>query len=254
MRHCRRFGVALLAAGMAALAVAPAATALSASVRTGGGMLVVRAGPGTGFQGYSSVDDGSSTEIVCQHAGVQVDGPGGSSILWDQLTSGGWVSDAYVYTGSSSQVASTCPYAPDPLRPNARGVDDAISWEYQRLGSRSDEGWCLRFQAQAFGWTYAGFATAQDQYQWLKSHGQISAGVPPRGALTWYSTPDGAGHITVSVGAGRVIGTSVHGSVGVASYTYMGGYEGWSPPYFANGGWRPGADHARRRPGNLLSR
>lgn len=236
MRRSGRWGGALLMAGVATLVQVSAVTAASAMVRTGGATLTIRAGPGTAFYGYGSVGNDSSAEVVCQHYGPRVDGPRGNSSRWDQLASGGWISDAYVYTGSRRQGAPSCAYATDPPRINPRGVDGAISWEYQRLGSTRGQGWCLRFQAEAFGWGHAGFAAAEDQYQWLDKHGQVSGGVPPRGALTWYSTPDGTGHVTVSVGAGLVIGTSVHGRVGVAGYDYLRGYEGWSAPYFPNGG------------------
>jgi Rieske Fe-S protein len=210
---------------------------LAAQVQTGDGQLNVHAGPGTGFYTYDSVDDGFVFNLVCQHRGSTVTGTYGASALWDQTSRGGWLADAFVHTGSNAQIAPTCEYVGDPPRANPRQVDDAVSWEYARLGSSADEGYCLRFQAQAFGWSYAGFATAQDQFQWLRDNGQISHhGPPPRGALVWYSTGDGDGHVTVSVGAGRVIGTSVRGVVGVADYDYLGSFEGWSAPEFVYGG------------------
>jgi uncharacterized protein YraI len=231
-----RWGGALIGAGLATLVASPTLADVSGQVRTGGGPLNVRSGPGTGFSTYQNVDDGFTLTVVCQHVGSSVSGTLGTSSLWDQSSLGGWLSDAYVYTGSGNQVVPTCEYVADPPRANPRSVDDAISWEYQRLGSAADEGYCLRFQAQAFGWSYAGFATAHDQYQWLSDNGRINGGSPPRGALVWYSTRDGLGHVTVSVGAGRVIGTSVGGKVGVAGYNYLGSFQGWSGPYFARGG------------------
>jgi uncharacterized protein YraI len=230
----------LLAAAVAvslALAAQPALADAPGTVHTGDGTtLRVRAGPGSGYYGYGSVADGAGIDIVCQRTGTAVSGTQGRSSLWDQMPGAGWVSDAYVYTGSSGPVTSPCVYAADPPRANPRAVDDAISWEYSQLGSTANEGWCLRFQAQAFGWSYGGFYSAHTQYQWLADRGLVSSGVPPRGALAWYSTPDGLGHITVSVGAGDIVGTSVNGRVGVAGYNYLGGYLGWSTPYFANGG------------------
>jgi hypothetical protein len=36
----------------------------------------------------------------------------------------------------------------------------------------------------------------------------------------------------VSLGQGKIIGSSVGGQVGVADYLYRTGYRGWSQPYF----------------------
>jgi uncharacterized protein YraI len=229
----------LASAAVAALALTGqlALAAGSGTVHSGDRSgLTVRAAPGTGYPGIGGVADGSRVDIVCQRAGPSVSGTQGTSILWDQLSSAGWVSDAYVYTGTAGQVAPTCVYAADPPRANPRTIDAAISWEYQQLGSTANEGWCLRFQSQAFGWSYSGFQSAHAQYQWLADRHLIGGGVPPRGALVWYSTKDGTGHITLAVGAGRIIGTSVNGRVGVAGYAYMSGYLGWSTPYFVSAG------------------
>ncbi len=212
----------------------PARPVLAAvgTVATGGSELRLRAGPGTGYDAYGSVPDHSQLLILCQHAGSPVQGTFGQSSLWDQVQGGGWVADADVATGSQGAVAPTCAYVAVPTH-NRRSIDQAISWEYSQLGSATAEGWCLRFQARAFGWTAAGFQTAQDQYQWLRANDEVSSsGTPPRGALVWYTNSDGTGHVVVSIGAGLVIGTSVGGHVGVVPVAYFSGYEGWSAPIF----------------------
>jgi uncharacterized protein YraI len=202
------------------------------TVATGGPELRLRAGPGTEYDSYGSVPDDQRLVILCQHAGSPVQGTFGRSSLWDQVQGGGWVADADVATGSEAAVAPVCPYAAVTTQ-NPRSIDQAISWEYQQLGSTADEGWCLRFQTQAFGWTFAGFQTAQDQYQWLQSNDEVStSGTPPRGALVWYTNDAGTGHVVVSIGAGFVIGTSVAGRVGIVPIAYFSGYEGWSNPIF----------------------
>jgi len=224
---------ALAAITAVGLGAGVASAAVSGTVHTSGSALTVRSGPSTAWTGYTSVANGATVSIYCQVNGQSVTGTYGTTTLWDQLTSGGFVSDAYIYTGSDGQVAPTCGYAASPPRANPRGADAAISWEFARLGDTSQEGWCLRFQAQAYGWTAAGFNTAQDMYSWLNSHGYIHTGTPPRGALVWYPNSAGTGHVTVAIGAGKVIGTSVPNKVGVANFDYRTVY-GWSLAYFPN--------------------
>ena len=55
-----------------------------------------------------SVADGSYVTITCQKRGPSVKGTYGTSTLWDKI-GGGYVTDAYVSTGSDGQVAPTCP-------------------------------------------------------------------------------------------------------------------------------------------------
>ncbi|MGW5355220.1 hypothetical protein ACWERV_32465 [Streptomyces sp. NPDC004031] len=81
----------------------------------GNGPVVVRSGRGGG---YSSVGDnlsvGEYVEIACYGVGQAVTGPYGTETLWDKLTegpvnsSGEWIPDALVYTGSNSAVVPPC--------------------------------------------------------------------------------------------------------------------------------------------------
>lgn len=76
-------------------------------VNTRGVPLTVRSGPGTGHQAVGTVADGATVRISCQVRGAAVTGTYGTSTLWDRIGSG-YVSDAYVSTGSDGQVAPTC--------------------------------------------------------------------------------------------------------------------------------------------------
>lgn len=76
-------------------------------VNTRGAPLTVRSGPGTGYRSVGSVSDGEAVRITCQVRGASVTGTYGTSTLWDRI-GGGYVSDAYVSTGSDGQVAPTC--------------------------------------------------------------------------------------------------------------------------------------------------
>ncbi len=76
-------------------------------VNTRGAPLTMRSGPGTGFAAVGSVADGAAVRITCQVRGASVTGTYGTSTLWDRVGAG-YVSDAYVSTGSDGQVAPTC--------------------------------------------------------------------------------------------------------------------------------------------------
>jgi uncharacterized protein YraI len=213
------------------------AVAATGTVNTAGSPLTVRAAPGTGYTAWSSVADGTKITIVCQTPGSSVTGTYGTSTIWDMLPSGGFVADAYVSTGSDGYVEHRCAYSANPPRANPRGINPAISWQFARLGSTAYEGQCLHFQAEAFGWSYSGFTTAEAAGDWMVNNGYMhTSGIPPRGALVWYHNSSGTGHVVVSLGEGKIIGTSVGGAVGVASYTYHGSYRGWTVPYFPKAG------------------
>ncbi len=223
--------VTLISATVAVVLVGSAgiANAATGTVNTSGGALTVRAAPGTSYDAFGSVADGASVSILCQTTGSSVTGTYGTSNLWDMIGSGGFIADAYVYTGSDGQIAPSCVYAAAPPRANPSGANAAISYEFARLGSTAEEGWCMKFQAQAYGWSYSGFSTAEVGGDWMVSHGYMhTTGTPPRGALVWYHNSAGTGHVVVSLGEGKIIGSSVGGAVGVAGYLYRTGYRGWS--------------------------
>jgi uncharacterized protein YraI len=219
------------------LGTSGSAFAATGTVNTAGSPLTVRAAPGTSFDAWTSVADGTTITITCQTPGGSVTGTYGTSSIWDMMPNGGFVPDAYVRTGSDGYVEHRCVYADPPRRANPRSVNSAISWEFARLGSTAFEGQCLHFQAEAFGWSYSGFSTAEAAGDWMVNHGYMhTAGTPPRGALVWYHNSSGTGHVVVSLGEGKIIGTSVNGDVGVASYTYHSSYRGWTVPYFPQAG------------------
>ncbi|MFD4572981.1 SH3 domain-containing protein [Streptomyces sp. NPDC058417] len=70
--------------------------------------LNVRSGPGTGYNIVRVLPEGSKVLIHCQAPGTSVSGPYGTSNIWDNISNGEYVSDAYVRTGSDGYVASRC--------------------------------------------------------------------------------------------------------------------------------------------------
>jgi len=77
-------------------------------VNTAGASLTVRAGASTSTAAVGSVADGATVHISCQKRGQSITGTFGTSTLWDKIGAG-FISDAYVSTGSDGQVAPTCP-------------------------------------------------------------------------------------------------------------------------------------------------
>jgi uncharacterized protein YraI len=207
----------------------------SGTINTAGTALNVRSGPGTGYVAWRTVADGASVTLLCQTHGESVTGTYGTTTLWDFLSNGGMVSDAYVNTGSDGQVVNSCTYvgAEPSSKTNPRAPNGAINWAFDRYRSTAYENLCLAFTAQAYGWGGSGWNTAEIGGDWETSHGYMhTSGIPPRGALVWYHNSSGTGHVAISLGEGKVIGTSVSGAVGVAGYLDHGMYRGWSVAYY----------------------
>jgi LasA protease len=66
----------------------------------GGGTLNKRSGPGTNFAIVGSVADGATVDMVCwRSGGTSHTGRYGTTSVWDKLSDGTWVSDAFIYSG-----------------------------------------------------------------------------------------------------------------------------------------------------------
>ncbi|MGH3648757.1 MAG: peptidoglycan DD-metalloendopeptidase family protein [Micromonosporaceae bacterium] len=74
----------------------------------GGTSLNKRSGPGTGYAVVGSVADGATVSIACSRYGTSHTGRFGTTSLWNKLTDGTWVSDAYLATGSNGPVNGWC--------------------------------------------------------------------------------------------------------------------------------------------------
>ena len=85
-------------------------TASGTTANTGSytGPYNLRSGPGTNYSVVGSVGGGVAVTIVCQKTGTSHTGPWGTTSLWDKLSTGKWISDAFVYTGSNGTVAPRC--------------------------------------------------------------------------------------------------------------------------------------------------
>ena len=77
-------------------------------VDTAGAPLTIRAAANTSSAAVGSVADGATVNISCQKKGEKVTGTFGTSTLWDKVN-GGYVADAYIFTGSDGRIAPDCP-------------------------------------------------------------------------------------------------------------------------------------------------
>ncbi|MFD3521900.1 SH3 domain-containing protein [Streptomyces sp. NPDC058653] len=92
-------------------AEAEAATLVAAAVKypiAPGYRVNVRSGPGTQYSVVRTLPYDAKVPVYCQKPGTTVNGPYGTSNLWDNIANGQFVSDAYVMTGSDGYVAPRC--------------------------------------------------------------------------------------------------------------------------------------------------
>lgn len=74
----------------------------------GGTTVNKRSGPGTGHPVVGSVQDGVTVNVACSANGTTHTGRWGTTSLWNRLTDGSWVSDAFLYTGVAEPVNGWC--------------------------------------------------------------------------------------------------------------------------------------------------
>ncbi|MGH3647965.1 MAG: peptidoglycan DD-metalloendopeptidase family protein [Micromonosporaceae bacterium] len=77
------------------------------TVNTAGAALNVRTGASTSYGSIGSVPDGGTIYLTCQKTGQTITGTYGTTNWWDKVGAG-FVSDAYIYTGSDGRVAPLC--------------------------------------------------------------------------------------------------------------------------------------------------
>lgn len=117
----------------------------------------------------------------------------------------------------------------------------AIDWALNEMNSAQKDysGLCDHFVGRAYGYAHSGFATAAAH--WAASPGKRKDGVPPAGALVfWTGGRTGAGHVAISLGGGMIASTDIlrSGKVDVVSIEYLNArwgnlqYQGWANPYF----------------------
>ncbi|MFC7613969.1 peptidoglycan DD-metalloendopeptidase family protein [Actinokineospora soli] len=74
----------------------------------GGGTVNKRSGPGTGYGIVGSVADGATVTVSCSSNGTTHTGRYGSTSLWNRLSDGTWISDAFLWTGVNGPISGYC--------------------------------------------------------------------------------------------------------------------------------------------------
>jgi hypothetical protein len=120
-------------------------------------------------------------------------------------------------------------------------MKSAITWAKRQIGTVSTyqnpyaswwSGYCEAFVERAYGLRFRYWSAATD-YSAERRLGRIHHGLPPRGALVFYSGFDG--HVALSVGRGWVISTiggdTVRLPVARVPYRwFFDTYLGWAMP------------------------
>lgn len=111
-------------------------TASGFAARTvAGGPFNLRAGPGTNYAVVGTIGGNTSVTIVCQAYGTTVNGTWGSTNIWDQLSTGAWITDGYVYTGRNGLVAPLCG-STGGGNTGGVGIDSCPAWWTTRMSGR----------------------------------------------------------------------------------------------------------------------
>lgn len=153
---------------------------------------------------------GTSLSLECYVRGQPVQGyysrwlPNGG---WDNLwyrTSGGYVADVDLNTGSNDPVAPQCGTAPVSSREQR-----ALDWANQQAAARSMSynGLCERFVEQAYG-TSGRFTSALAAFNALRARGMVHSNATniPAGALVFSTGSDPRfGHVMLSRGNGTFV-------------------------------------------------
>ncbi|MFT4232294.1 MAG: SH3 domain-containing protein [Leucobacter sp.] len=178
----------------------------------------------------------TTVTIQCTASGSSMTGPYGATKIWDKVTwngKTGYVTDAYIYTGTNSAVASGCSSAPPPA---SSRESKAVSWAYTQINLKSTayNGWCERFVENAYG-TSLRYRSALIAFNSLKSAGKMSYSKTniPAGALVFSRNPydGGDGHVILSLGKGKfanplsTVRETTSPTGGINGATFLG----WAP-------------------------
>jgi surface antigen len=212
---------ALVAAIAVALGVAPSALAATGTVSWTNSCLNVRTGPGSGYSAITCLSDGTVVNIDCQTTGDSVTGPYGSTNVWDHLPDyGGYVTDAYVETGSNGYVAPQCgssggvlrgddyPYSggcidcPDQWQFLTRECTSFVAWRMNQLGvnftNGMNGGWFGNAEtwddnAWNLGWRVDNTPSVNAIAQWNAYEGDAAGG----GHVAYVAAVNGDGTVTI---------------------------------------------------------
>lgn len=146
-----------------------------------------------------------------------------------------YASDRAVWATNTVQGSGAAPGSTAIAEQAARAAEARVGQVYTSENRNAGwwSGWCETFVALAYGNRFR-YPSAIDHFYDYRNRGLIRGGVPPRGAIVFWSIGQW-GHTAISVGGGQVIGTLGYSTdrkpVSRTSYTYFGNYAGWAMPY-----------------------
>jgi hypothetical protein len=224
----------------------------AAKANTGSNTLNVRSSPNSHSGLTGSYGPGAELNIDCQVAGESVSGLSGTTNMWYHVPAkGGYVSGAFISTGGRSYPSCGNTPAPTPSGadcsaglPNPRSCAQAVAYAEARLTNSFNaayRGLCDHFVGMAYGRSASGFNTALIHWQTTPERFRHTDRNPPVGALVFFRSQSGMGHVTISTGGGNVISTDFpqRGNLGRTSISWIEShwgapYLGWTAPYFHN--------------------
>jgi cell wall-associated NlpC family hydrolase len=219
------------AAGRAALRLLLLALALA----LGGGLLgAAPAHAGAGFD--TLYGSGNETLYGAQNqslflsptrnyeARMQGDGNfvvyGPSGPVWSSNTRG---SNARLVMQSDGNLVM---YGSSAVWASQNAGERAIQWFYNNMGRTDLEGQCEKAVELSFGYLNPHYNRAIDDWYARAQRQPYTDG--PRGSLVFYNTSS-AGHVAVSLGAGKVASTSASGGrIGISPIGYFQNRLGWA--------------------------
>lgn len=223
--------IALVASltGLGVLTASPASAATGRVIANPS--VVIRSGASTSNGVIGSIPYGTSVNIQCTVTGQRMTGPYGATTIWNRVAHGGrtgYVTDAYIYTGTNNAAAPRCSTAaPAPTTRQTR----AVAWARAQLGATGWNNLCERFVEQAYG-TSGRYASAYAHYQDALRRGVVrTTGTPPAGAIVFFdraAVNGNYGHVMISEGNGNYITSAT--TVRRVSLSWPGArYLGWAP-------------------------
>lgn len=216
---------ALVVTGGSALAAGEAAAA-SGKVITGSGYtLKIRSAPSATAPIVGELRNGNQITIECQTTGTPVKGDYGTTTLWDRIPGRGYVSDAWIYTGTNGRVAGECGGSTPPKAPSAGRAKGLTAQSTNPFNTASLRGYCT-YGAQEKIRQAAGYyigALNGDAGRWADqaraARWTVVTSPQPRSVVVY---PGGVGHVAWvdAVNGSTLTIIDMNGGTGGMSYPY----------------------------------
>ena len=177
--------IAIITAGITL--AAPAASAATGTVIASSG-LYIQDGPSLNAKTIGSLGYQATVDFDCYLNGDAVAGPYGTETIWDHLSSGGFVSDAWVFTNNNGAVVPLCSNGATPAPPPASD-HTFINGQDVGYAQNAPHEWGSGCTVQDFnggplGWVIVGYSFGTHVVRngmlwgWFDNHGGPIMGCP----------------------------------------------------------------------------